>query len=161
MLQTNSRRIIAAGFIAASLLVSAPPAQAGPCLNCGGGSGGYTIPAAKRPWAPSIGTATSGVSGGPITATAAWIAPNNDPTNTEPITGYRVHANKVEPRFDAYTQQVWWVVVGTTTSAVQPATARTLSMALPQTGTYTFQVQAINKVGDSPYSAASNRVQGQ
>jgi hypothetical protein len=160
MVKKNVRRVIAAGFAAAGLLIAAPAAtQASICIQCPGGSSG---PAEDQPpYPPYIRTATSGVAGGPITATAAWSAPNPDYLSTKAITGYLVHANRVEPRFDAYTQKVWWVVVGTTTSAEQSPDARTLSMTLPKTATYTFQVQAINPAGSSPYSDASNRVTGQ
>ena len=86
--------------------------------------------------------------------------------NTEPITDYLVLAKSYKyeqvPRYDVYNQKlywVWaWVLVGTTTTHGLPAEARTLSMTLPNTGTYTFQVLAKNKVGSSPYSAESNRV---
>jgi hypothetical protein len=160
MARKSLRRLITAGIVAASLLIAAPTAQAGPCLQCPSGASGPTAPAAPTaPGAPVIGSATSGISGGGITATAAWGAPSN--TGTSAITGYRVHASKLEPRFDAASQAVWWVEVSTTTSAVQPASARTLSMPLPLAGTYLFRVQAINEVGVSPYSASSNRVTGQ
>jgi hypothetical protein len=51
-------------------------------------------------------------------------------------------------------------VLSTTTSAVQPATARSLSMTLPQTGNYRFTAEAINAAGSSPQSARSNQVAG-
>jgi hypothetical protein len=169
MLYKSSHRVIAAGFIAASLLIAAPPAQAGYCThNCPTGSG-YQIPSAKKPWPPVIGTASSGVPGGSITATATWTPPTDDPSNTAKITGYRVQAKNYAyeqvPHYDAYNQRLYfvgtWVVKGSTTSGVLSVEARSLSMTLPQTGTYTFQVLAINEVGSSPYSAESNRVTGQ
>jgi hypothetical protein len=165
----SAHRLIAAGFVTGSLLIAAPPAQAGYCLyNCPTGSG-YEVPSAKKPWPPVIGTAASGVPGGPITATATWKPPTDDPSNTAKITGYRVRANAYTyeqvPHYDAYNQRlyfVWtWVPKGSTTSGVLSAEARSLAMTLPQTGTYTFQVLAINEVGDSPYSAESNRTTGQ
>lgn len=169
MLEKNARRVIAAGSVAAILLFAAPPAQAG-CDVHGGCTVTPTYPSAKLPWAPGIGKATSGVSGGPITATATWVAPSPDLMNTEPITGYRVRANAYKyeqvPQYDANTQRLlgWvWVrvLVGTTSSDVQPADARTLTMTLPGIASYTFQVQAINNVGESAFSAASNLVTGQ
>lgn len=50
------------------------------------------------------------------------------------------------------------VVLGTTTSAVQPSTARALTMTLPVTGNYRFTVQAVNAVGASPESDRSDLV---
>jgi hypothetical protein len=160
------RRLMAAGCVAANLLVATPAAHANPsppapsdstCLQCGSGASGQPIPAAPR--APGIGTATSGLPGGAITAKAAWVAPSS--TGTSEITGYRVYANRVEPRFNASTQTVLWAVVSTTTSAWQPASARNLSMTLSQPGTYSFIVQTRNSVGESALSESSNRVTGQ
>ena len=51
-------------------------------------------------------------------------------------------------------------VLATTTSAVQPATARTLVMTLPVAGNYRFTVQAINAIGNSQQSLRSNLVAG-
>ena len=48
-------------------------------------------------------------------------------------------------------------VLATTQSAVQPATARTLSVTLAA-GNYRFQVTVINAVGQSVRSARSNLV---
>lgn len=162
MLNTNARRMMAAGLVAGSLLIAAQPAQASICIQCDPGSG-YTIPSPKKP--PIIGTASAGEPGGVITATATWNPPSPDPTNTATITSYTVRANRMvrEPRIDPVTGFVhWiWVMADFTTSDQQPATARSLSLTLPQAGTYTFQVLAINSVGSSPYSAASNSVLGQ
>ena len=156
MLHKNTHRVITTGFIAASLLIAAPPAQAAICLQCGTGwGGGNTYTPTRPPSAPVIGTATSGVPGGTITATATW-----SPYNSEPgITGYRVRATRVDV-FAPYLMMSS-DTLNSTTSAVQPGSERSLSMTLPSTGTYTFQVQAINSVGSSPYSAESNRVTGQ
>jgi len=46
-------------------------------------------------------------------------------------------------------------VLATTTSAVQPSSARALTMTL-QSGNYRFSVQARNKAGSGPQSARSN-----
>ena len=51
-------------------------------------------------------------------------------------------------------------VLAQTTSAVQPATSRSLQMIVPIAGNYRFTVQAINAVGASPQSARSNLVAG-
>jgi len=101
------------------------------------------------PGAPTIGTAMAGTVGGAITATANWAAPATNGGST--ITGYQVTALRMNGA---------GVVLGTTVSAVLPATARTLSMTLPVTGTYRFQVVAINGVGTSASSARSNAVAG-
>lgn len=102
-----------------------------------------TVPA--KPAAP---TATPGVAGGAITATAAWTAPAD---GGSPITGYIVRALRMSST---------GTVLATTTSAVQPATARKLQMTLPVTGNYRFTVQAVNAIGKSPQSARSNLVAG-
>jgi hypothetical protein len=104
---------------------------------------------ATAPGAPVIGTATPGVAGGAITATAAWTPPAN--TGGSPITGYVVRALRMSAA---------GAVLATTTSAVQPATARSLQMTLPVTGNYRFTVQAVNAVGSGPQSARSNLVAG-
>jgi predicted RNA-binding protein with TRAM domain len=101
------------------------------------------------PGAPTIGTATAGTSGGTITATAAWSAPSS--TGGSAITGYRVTALRVNSAGD---------VLSSTVSAVQPASARSLSMTLPQTGNYQFTVQAVNAVGTGAASGRSNVVAG-
>ncbi len=102
---------------------------------------------ATRPGTPVIGTAVSGVAGGTITATANWAAPTSDGGSA--ITGYRVFALRMNAD---------GTVAATTTSAVQPATARSLSMTVPVAGNYRFQVNAINAIGTSNRSAQSNTV---
>ena len=101
------------------------------------------------PATPVIGVAVAGAAGGAITATANWAAPA---ANAGPaITGYQVIAVRLSAAN---------VVLSTTTSTVQPAAARTLSMTLPVAGNYRFTVRAINIVGSSAQSARSNLVAG-
>jgi len=108
-----------------------------------------SVTPAAVPSTPVIGTATAGVSGGAVTATAAWRAPAS--IGGSAVTGYRIRALRMSST---------GAVLGTTTSALQPATARSLSMTLPQTGSYRFTAQAVNAVGSGPQSARSNQVAG-
>jgi hypothetical protein len=104
---------------------------------------------ATVPGAPVIGTAASGAAGGAVTATANWNAPTSNGGSA--ITGYVVRALRLSAT---------GTVLATTKSAVQPSSARQLTMTL-QTGNYRFTVQAINKAGSSPQSARSNLVVAQ
>ncbi|HEY3087842.1 MAG TPA: fibronectin type III domain-containing protein [Jatrophihabitantaceae bacterium] len=104
---------------------------------------------ATVPGAPAIGTAASGTPGGTVTATANWTAPSS--TGGSTITGYVVRALRMSAT---------GTVLATTTSAVQPASARALTMTLPA-GNYRFTVQARNKAGSGPQSARSNLVVAQ
>src|SRR4029453_10494497 len=93
---------------------------------------------ATVPGAPVIGTAASGAAGGAVTAAANWNAPTSNGGSA--ITGYVVRALRMSAT---------GTVLATTKSAVQPSSARQLTMTL-QTGNYRFTVQAINKAGSSP-----------
>jgi predicted phage tail protein len=104
---------------------------------------------ATVPGAPVIGTATAGVAGGAINATARWTPPAA--TGGSVITGYRVSALRMSAA---------GAVLATTVSAVQPSTARSLVMTLPVAGNYRFTVQAVNAVGGGAQSARSNLVAG-
>jgi hypothetical protein len=104
---------------------------------------------ATVPGAPVIGTAASGAAGGAVTAAANWNAPTSNGGSA--ITGYVVRALRMSAT---------GTVLATTKSAVQPSSARQLTMTL-QTGNYRFTVQAINKAGSSPQSARSNLVVAQ
>jgi hypothetical protein len=101
---------------------------------------------ATVPGAPVIGTAASGTAGGTVTATANWNAPTSNGGSA--VTGYVVRALRMSAT---------GTVLATTTSAIQPASARQLTMTL-QTGNYRFTVQAKNKAGSGPQSARSNLV---
>jgi Fibronectin type III domain/NHL repeat len=101
---------------------------------------------ATVPGAPLIGTAASGTAGGTVTATANWSAPTS--TGGSAVTGYVVRALRMSST---------GTVLATTTSAVQPGTARALTMTL-SAGNYRFTVQASNKAGSGPQSARSNLV---
>ncbi len=118
-----------------------------------GGPGGWSTAASVRPLttpsAPLIGTASSGVTGGTITARATWAAPAS--TGGTAVTGYRVRALRMSST---------GAVLATTTSALQPSAARALTMVLPVRGSYRFTVQAVNAVGSGALSARSNLVAG-
>jgi hypothetical protein len=101
---------------------------------------------ATVPGAPVIGTASSGAAGGAVTATANWTPPTTNGGSA--VTGYVVRALRMSAA---------GAVLATTTSAVQPASARQLTMTL-QAGNYRFTVQAINVAGSGPASARSNLV---
>jgi hypothetical protein len=78
-----------------------------------------------------------------------WGAPTSNGGTA--VTGYRVRALRMSST---------GAVLSTTTSAVQPATARALTMTLPAVGSYRFTVQAVNAVGSGALSARSNLVAG-
>src|SRR5215469_11585148 len=104
---------------------------------------------ATVPGAPVIATAAPGTAGGAVTATAQWNPPASNGGSA--VTGYRVRALRMSAT---------GTVLATTKSAVQPASARQLTMTL-QAGNYRFTVQAINKAGPGPQSARSNLVVAQ
>jgi hypothetical protein len=104
---------------------------------------------ATVPGAPLIATAASGTAGGTVTATANWNAPTSNGGSA--VTGYVIRALRISST---------GTVLATTTSAVQPGSARGLTMTL-QTGNYRFTVQARNKAGSGPQSARSNLVAAQ
>ena len=101
------------------------------------------------PGAPVIATAAPGTAGGAITATAQWNPPAGNGGSA--VTGYRVRALRISAT---------GTVLATTTSAIQPGSARQLTMTLPA-GNYRFTAQAINKAGPGPKSARSNLVLAQ
>ena len=101
---------------------------------------------ATAPGAPVIATAASGPAGGTVTATAHWNPPTTNGGSV--VTGYVVRALRMSAT---------GTILATTTSTVQPASARALTMTL-QTGNYRFTVQASDKAGSGPQSARSNLV---
>jgi Fibronectin type III domain len=115
------------------------------------GAGAFSAPSnavtpATVPGAPRIGTATSGAGGGAITARARWAAPVSNGGSA--INGYVVIALRISSTGR---------VVAQTTSRVQAASVRTLSMTLAS-GRYRFVVRARNALGLGPTSARSNLV---
>ena len=117
-------------------------------LRTNGATGVAVSPQATvtPPGAPAIRTAAAGTAGGASTATARWGPPAS--TGGSAVTGYRVRALRMSAT---------GTVLATTTSAVQPGSARQLTMTLAA-GNYRFTVQAINKAGPGPRSARSNLV---
>ncbi|MBA2558601.1 MAG: fibronectin type III domain-containing protein [Propionibacteriales bacterium] len=118
------------------------------------GTGAYSVVSAAVtpatvPGQPAIGTAVAGTTGGAITATANWPAATN--TGGSAITGYKIRALRMSST---------GTVLGTTTSALLPASSRSLQMTLPLLGNYRFTVQAFNAIGASLQSARSNLVAG-
>jgi len=101
---------------------------------------------AKTPGAPHILTASSGLVGGAINATARWAPPaaNGGPA----VNGYVVIAQRLSATGTVITQ---------TSSAVQAASIRSLRMTLPA-GSYRFVVRARNPIGLGATSARSNQV---
>ncbi len=99
-----------------------------------------------RPGTPTVGTASSGASGGTVSATARWTAPTV--TGGQAILGYKVRAYKLDSRNR---------VIGTYTTGRTAANVRTLVYRLPR-GRYAFVVLAENGVGASAWSAKSRIV---
>jgi hypothetical protein len=119
-------------------------------LGLGAGSAlSNTVIPSTLPSTVVIGTASSGAIGGALTATARWTPPASN--GGLAINGYVVSALRINAA---------GTVVGTVTSAVQPATARSLSMTLPA-GNYRFTVRARNTLGLGTASARSNLVTAQ
>lgn len=132
-----------------SLAVTAKnPSGAGPSSTTT-----YTVPdppppppaapqtAKTAPGAPEIGKAKSGAKGGKVTAKIKWRPPTD--TGGVPITSYRIVVLNSR---------------GKTVKTVKaPALATSREIKLKR-GKYRFAVIALNEVGSSPRSAASNAV---
>ncbi|MFN8157609.1 MAG: fibronectin type III domain-containing protein [Candidatus Nanopelagicales bacterium] len=107
------------------------------------------VSVAKVPSPPRIGSATSGVPGGSLTATVRWAAPAS--TGGAPVIAYRVYA--------------FWIsntgeVRSYTFSPRLASGTRSYTMTLPRYALYRFAVKAINAMGDSLFSAKSTMVLG-
>ncbi|MCW2601473.1 MAG: heme peroxidase [Frankiales bacterium] len=99
------------------------------------------------PGAPLILTASSGVAGGVVNATARW---GTATPNGSAVTGYVVTALRMSSPAPNAT-------VLSRTSVLQGPTVRVLVMVLPA-GVYRFEVNARNAVGQGPASLRSNAV---
>ncbi|MBO9523983.1 MAG: hypothetical protein J7518_20805 [Nocardioidaceae bacterium] len=113
------------------------------CEGDGGASLSATSTSVTRPSAPRTRRASAGARGGAVTAIARWAAPASN--GGAAIRGYRVRAFRV----DSHGR-----VVRGYTSALRPASARSLVWRLPK-GRYRFRVLAINRVGSSRLSTYS------
>ena len=100
----------------------------------------------RTPSAPRIGAASSGRRGRPITAKIRWSAPTT--SGGAAVNGYRVTAQRLDSAGR---------VVKALRSTLLSSGARALKMRLPK-GRYRFRVVAYNRIGASPYSAASRIV---
>lgn len=101
------------------------------------------------PGAPVIGTPVQGATGGALTATARWTPPAS--TGGSAITGYQVTALRMSSTAPDAT------VLSRTTSRVLGPGVRQREFTLA-TGTYRFEVVAINAIGTSPPSTRSTVV---
>jgi titin len=101
---------------------------------------------ATAPGTPGIGTASSGVVGGAITALARWTTPAAN--GGAFINGYVVTALRMNAA---------GAVVGTVALTVNSGTATSATLVLPA-GNYRFVVRARNAVGLGANSARSNLV---
>lgn len=104
-----------------------------------------TFAIATKPSAPKIKSASSGKSGGSVSATARWSPGFN---GGAAITSYKVTAYKLNSRGK---------VIGTKTSKSLTGSARSYAFKLSR-GTYKFKVVAYTVKGASAASKASNKV---
>ncbi len=108
------------------------------------------VAAATPPGPPVIGNAAPGLPGGALSALATWLPPTT--TGGSPITGYQITALLMGA--DGVTP------VGTPVSVTVPASARKQFVVLP-TGSYRFEVRAVNAIGIGLASTRSNAVLSQ
>jgi len=116
-------------------------------LTAGTTAGTTAFTIAAPPSAPVIGTPSSGITGGAITAVTRWAAPTSD--GGSPITGYRVIAYKLTAAGN--------VAKGYYSPKLSAAVRSYKWTTLPA-GRYKFKVVAYNAVGTSPRSAYSTIV---
>jgi hypothetical protein len=115
------------------------------------GTGGFSllsnaVTPISAPGTPVIRTASAGVAGGKITATARWTPPKSN--GGLAINGYVVTVR----RMNTAGKVVWQI-----SSPVMNLRVRSLTMTLPK-GNYRFLVRARNGLGLSAPSARSNLV---
>ena len=119
------------------------PIGAGP-----GSAPSNPVTPATTPDVPVLGAATGGVKTDTVVSATAWwqgVSSNGG----SPVSGFRVIADHYQNG----------ILLDSTLSAIQPASARSLHFpGLITAATYRFRVCAINTVGASPYSAPSNLV---
>ena len=121
---------------------------------------------ATVPGAPTIGTATSGASGGAVTASVTWTPPADN--GGQALTSYTVRALRVTAAGqDPPISTTVFPNIGVNVNngvPLAPAGSRSTQLTLPA-GQYQFQVVAVNgtvsPLGSSAPSARSNLVTAQ
>jgi len=151
--QVGAARLVAPGATSATVfgLVNGTKYRLQVRARNARGTGAYsslsnTVTPVGAPAAPMIKTASSGVAGGAINATARWAPPASDGGSI--ITGYVVTALQMSAT---------GTVVRQSTSRILVASVRSLTMTLPA-GNYKFVVRARNAKGMGATSARSQRV---
>ncbi len=109
------------------------------------GTTAFTIAAPPGP--PRVGTPSSGITGGAVTAIARWATPSTD--GGSPITGYKVIAYKLTAAGK---------IAKAYYSPLLSSAARAHKWTTVPTGRYKFKVLAYNALGKSPASAYSTIV---
>ena len=101
-----------------------------------------------KPGRPKIVSASSGAPGGPVTGSLRWTVPDD---GGAPIKSYRVKAT----RWSASGKKLG---SGTTTPFTTGQMSTMIRLRTP--GIWSFQVQARNEVGWSPFSSPSKKIRG-
>ena len=134
-----------------ALRIRAPPGQVAGTLTAT--AAGAPSPAAvavkvpaTRPGGARIRSASSGVTGGKVTAIARWAAPRSD--GGAKVNGYQVYGYRLNDR---------GAVVQTVTSSVRTPSTRSWQPTL-HGGRWQFAVRARNSVGWGKLSARSSTV---